>query len=220
MNPEILVAVKTSPNLPSMPSVAMRVVEMAQSEEVDVNELADLIATDPALTTKILKTVNSPFYGLSKEVATISQALVVLGLQAVKTLVLGFSLVRDLKSQEENDSGFDYDTYWRRSIYAAVAARQIGQEVNLAEHEEAFLAALLQDVGMPALHATLGERYDQVLEQDGPSHQTLPDAEQSAIDATHAEVTSLLASTWQLPTILSNPITFHHNPDAAPEESQ
>lgn len=220
LNPQIRIAVKTCPNLPSMPSVAMRVVEMAQSDDVDLNELSDLIATDPALATKILKTVNSPFYGLGKGVSTISQALVVLGLQAVKTLVLGFSLVRSMRRQEANDPGFDYETYWRHSIYAAVAARQIGREIQMKEREEAFLAALLQDVGMPVLHAALGGQYDQVLAEAGPSHQALTKVEHRKIDTTHPEVASLLLDAWQLPAILSNPITHHHNPDAAPDNAK
>ena len=218
MNPEILIAVKTSPDLPSMPSVAMRVVEMTQADDVDVNQLADLVATDPALATKILKTVNSPFYGLSKEVGTISQALVVLGLQAVKTLVLGFSLVRNIRKHEEVNVQFDYETFWHRSIYAAVAARQIGRQINLVQSEEAFLAGLLQDLGMPVLHTVLGERYDAVLAAAGPDHQDLTAVESEMLDATHAEVASLLVSEWQLPPVLSMPITNHHAPDQAPED--
>ena len=216
MNESILEQIRSCPNLPSLPSVAMQVVDMTAADDVDINKLADLITADPALTTKILKTVNSPFYGLSKNVSTVSQSLVILGLQSVKTLVLGFSLVRNLRSHE--DSQFDYQSYWRRSIYAAVAARAIAIEVKLVQREEAFLAALLQDVGMPVLHIAMGTPYDTVVSEVGPNHQSLAAAEQQALGTTHAEVAAHLVTEWKLPPMLGNPIEHHHDPDSAPDE--
>lgn len=213
MNCQLRKKIQSSPNLPSLPSVAMRVVDMTQAEDVDIKELAELITNDPALTTKILKTVNSPYYGLSKNVSTISQALVILGLQSVKTLVLGFSLVRNLRSHE--DAEFDFQTFWRRSIYAAAATRAIATQMNLVQREEAFLAALLQDVGMPVLHTVLGDEYDKVMAQAGPEHRTLPGVEQNVLETTHAEVAAQLVEDWKLPPMLSQPIACHHQPDKA-----
>jgi len=188
---------------------------MTAAEDVDINQLAELITSDPALTTKILKTVNSSFYGLSKNVSTVSQALVILGLRSVKTLVLGFSLVRNMRSHE--DGSFDYPSYWRQSIYAAVAARAIGVEVRLVEREEAFLAALLQNVGMPMLHTVLGEQYDQLVQESGPDHETIFVAEAELLGITHAEVAAFILGDWKLPPLLSEPVANHHTPEASPE---
>src|SRR5215475_11469860 len=94
---ELLSRIGSSPQLPTLPVIAMKVLELTRREDVSVPEIANLIMTDTALASKILKTVNSPFYGLTKQVSTVSAALVVLGLQAAKTLALGFSLLSHLK---------------------------------------------------------------------------------------------------------------------------
>src|ERR1700722_93712 len=96
MNEELIHRIRQCPTLPSLPAIAMQVIDLAQKKEVDIAEIARIISKDPALSSKILRTVNSSFYGRSQTVSTISHALVILGLQSVKTLVLGFSLVSNL----------------------------------------------------------------------------------------------------------------------------
>ena len=119
MKEELLTQIRQCPNLPSLPAIAMEVLNLAQSDEVDIAEIARIISRDPALSGKILRTVNSSFYGRSQSVSQVSHALVILGLQSVKTLVLGFSLVGNL--QKQKSKGFNHLDYWRRSIYAATA---------------------------------------------------------------------------------------------------
>lgn len=198
-----------SNQLPSMPAIAVQVLEMAQRAEVDLGEIATTISRDPALSARILKTVNSSFYGRSHAVSTVSHALVILGLQAVKTLVLGFSLVPTLS--KEKTRGFDHVAYWRRSIYAATAARMLAARVGAKDQqEEAFLATLLADVGMLVLDRVLEKEYADVVAAAGPSHACLSDAERAAMKFDHAEVAQLLAEQWKLPPILTEPIAFHH----------
>src|SRR5438477_12916018 len=145
MNQQLVDCIKQCPSLPSLPSIAMQVLDLAQKADVDIAEIARIISKDPALSGKILRTVNSSFYGRSQHVSTISHALVILGLQSVKTLVLGFSLVTALKGGAVR--GFKHLTYWRRSIYAATAARTLASKVRVVQQEESFLAALLMDIG-------------------------------------------------------------------------
>src|ERR1700722_3954344 len=135
MNAELVIKVQQCPSLPSLPSIAVQILDLAGKPNVDIAEIAKIISKDPALPTKILRTVNSSFYGRSQHVGTISHALVILGLQSVKTLVLGFSLVTNLST--EKPKGFKYLSYWRRSIYAATAARTIAKRVGMVQQEEA-----------------------------------------------------------------------------------
>src|SRR3954470_14394767 len=123
MNESLVDRIKMCPNLPSLPAIAMQVLDLAQKPDVDIAEIARTISKDPALSGKILRTVNSSFYGRSHAVGTISHALVILGLQSVKTLVLGFSLVSNLTKNKAK--GFKHLQYWKRSIYAATASRII-----------------------------------------------------------------------------------------------
>src|SRR5690349_6477844 len=97
MNQDLVKRIRECPSLPSLPAVAMRVLELAAQAQVDIAEIAAVISKDPALSGKILRTVNSSFYGRSQSVTTLTHALVILGLSAVKTLVLGFSLVSNLR---------------------------------------------------------------------------------------------------------------------------
>jgi two-component system cell cycle response regulator len=207
MNEQLVLRVMQCPNLPSLPAIAVQVLDVTQKADVDIAELARLISKDPALSGKILRTVNSSFYGRSHNVGTISHALVILGLQSVKTLVLGFSLVTNLS--KEKPKGFQYLSYWRRSIYAANAARTIAKRVGLVQQEEAFLAALLEDIGMLVLDRVLGDEYGQIHEAN-PIHSTLAAAETQALGMNHADVGGLMAAHWKLPPLLTIPIAKHH----------
>jgi diguanylate cyclase (GGDEF)-like protein len=215
MQQELEQRIRSTPNLPSMPAVAMQVLELAQRPDIDIAQIARIISKDAALSSKILRTVNSSFYGRSQHVATISHALVILGLQSVKTLVLGFSLASNLAKSPSR--GFKHVAYWKRSIVAATAARGIAAKIDLLHTEEVFLAALLMDIGMLVLDQVLGEQYGAVFAR-AATHADLPALERDALGATHAEVGGLLAEQWKLPPLLSIPIAHHHDDPAAIED--
>lgn len=214
MREQLLQRIRQCSALPTLPSIAMEVLDLAQKEQVDIVEIARLISKDAALSSKILRTVNSSFYGRSQTVSTISHALVILGLQSVKTLVLGFSLVGNLSRNRSR--GFNHLTFWRRSIYAATAARTLAAKLGVAQVEECFLATLLMDIGMLVLDQVLGEAYGQVCEQ-ARSHEYLAGAEKSLLGLTHAEVSGILADQWRLPPVLAVPMAMHHTSDAVAE---
>lgn len=216
MNTELVKKIRQCPNLPSLPSIAMQILELAGKPNVDIAEIARLISKDPALSTKILRTVNSSFYGRSQHVSTVSHALVILGLQSVKTLVLGFSLVTTLSKDKQR--GFNHLNYWRRSIYAATAARTIAAKMNVVQQEEAFLGALLQDIGMLVLDQTLGQQYSEICGKS-PTHVDLVKAEIETLGMTHAEVGAILAEQWKLPPILVTTIGASHDPSTVTDRN-
>ena len=211
MNQALLDQLKTSPQLPSLPAIAIKALELARQENVSITEIADLISNDPALSSKILKTVNSSFYGLPKEVSTISRALVILGLQAVKTLALGFSLLTNLKNGPQE--GFDYMVFWKRSIYSAVAAKLLAKKLRVVQQEEAFLCGLLADVGIIVMHRVVGADYDAVVAASNGDQEILAQMSMEKFDLDHTTVGGMLAELWQLPPVLAKPIAQHHNPN-------
>ncbi|MES1209404.1 MAG: HDOD domain-containing protein, partial [Pseudomonadota bacterium] len=170
--------------LPSIPAVAVRVLNLCQRDDLDLLEIADAVGNDPALAAKILKLVNSPVFGLRQEVKTISHALALLGVNAVRTLTLSFSLVRDLRKSQQKG----LQSYWRRSIVSAIAAKELSAAMRFPAGEEAFLAALLQDIGILALGRVCGRDYDRVAAGAGDDHLLLADLERAAFGADHAEV--------------------------------
>jgi diguanylate cyclase (GGDEF)-like protein len=212
MNEQLARKIARCPNLPSLPAIAVQVLELTRLPDVDISELAKVISKDSALSSKILRTVNSSYYGRSKHVGTISQALVILGLQAVKTLVLGFSLVTNLSGQKT--TGFNHLEYWKRSIYAANAARTLANRLGIVQQEEAFLAAVLQDIGMLVLDRVMPAEYGKI-HLAVKTHAALPAAEREILGADHAEVGGMMAETWKLPEVLQTPIERHHAPERA-----
>src|SRR5256885_11798078 len=216
MNDSLLQRIRACPSLPTLPAIAVEVLSLTQKAEIDLAEIARVISKDPALSSKILRTVNSSFYGRAQAVGTISHALVILGLQSVKTLVLGFSLVGNLSQAKPH--GFKHIQYWKRSIYAATAARSIGGKIQLRQQEEAFLAALLSDIGMLVLDVVLGEPYGAICAKV-KTHAELPIAEAESMGMTHAQVGGIVAEGWKLPALLHVPIAMHHTPEDMKDEA-
>jgi len=214
MNQPLLEKVLSCPRLPSLPAIAVEVIELCRQDDINIKQIAKTISNDPALSTKILKTVNSSYYGLSQPVSTISHALVILGLNSVKTLALGFTLVSTVK--DAGSDTFDPNVIFRRCMYSAVGARTIAQHVGVVEHEEAFLAGLLQDLGVIALVQTLKGDYTKLLIEVGDKHGDLWRLERKELQIDHAQVGKALAEKWRLPEILVQPIRYHEHPDNAP----
>jgi diguanylate cyclase (GGDEF)-like protein len=204
------------PKLPSLPMVAMQVLELTEQEDVDLQKIASVIQFDQALAMKVLRTVNSSYYGLPKSCTTIHQALVYLGVNTVKTIVLGFSLTDSLGNEGEDEACFDFVSYWRRGLYSAAAARVIAGRTHACPSEEAFFAALLQDIGMVALYRALGDDYLQAVEEAGEAHRHLPAIEARRFGLDHAEISAAMAERWKLPEPLVETVRHHHRSGDAP----
>lgn len=216
MNPEVLEKVLKCNRLPSLPAVASRVIELTNQDAVSFKDLADTIQNDQALAAKVLRTVNSSLFGLRKKCGTINQAIVMLGLSAVKTLALGFSLVGAIKDCDTE--GFDMPAHWRRALFTAVAAKQIAAKAGIGNQEECFLGGLLQDVGMIALHQALGQEYSEAVGRAEGDHRKVAKIELDTFQIQHADLGALLAQRWKLPEELVMPIKYHEKPTAAPSE--
>lgn len=214
MNPE-LEKILSCPTLPSLPAVALRVIEQTSDENVSLRELARTIENDQGLSAKILKTVNSSFYGLRQRCASIDKALVLLGLSPVKCLALGFSLI-DVMQDPSGRGGFDYVAYWRRGLYTGIAGKFLSERAGMEIGDEIFLGGLLQDVGMVAMHLALGQDYLDVLGDDASDHRTLVQRELEGLDLQHPQVGAMLVQRWKLPAELVMPVKYHERPSAAP----
>lgn len=209
MNEQLLNRIRQCENLPTLPAVAVQVLDLVQDPEADIPKLARLVSKDPALSSKILRTVNSSLYGRPNKISKLTQALTLLGLQTVRVLVLGFSLTRNVKTYKNR--GFKPLEYWRRAIYSATAALTLAQRIHLEFQEEAFVAALLMDLGMLVLDEIFGESYGKINEK-ARTHSDLLKLEDQMLQTTHAEVSGALAEMWGLPPVLAVPMAFHHKP--------
>lgn len=198
--------------LPTLPSVGLQVLQLTRNPNVSAEQIAKVIETDPALSAKVLKTVNSSIYALKDPCTTIRRSLGYLGLAAVKSLVLGFSLM-DSGKGVGNAPGMD--EYWKRTIYAASAARAIAQMTKSFDPDEAFTAALFQDLGALAMYASIPNEYATVVNAAPAEHDKHPDMERTALGFTHTEAGAALASQWRLPDRYVQAIQHHHDPEQA-----
>jgi HD-like signal output (HDOD) protein/GGDEF domain-containing protein len=183
----------------SLPAVAMQVLELTNNPQVDTRALKDCIENDPALTGKILRIVNSSLFGLSRQVSDLNQALALLGTKPLKLLVLGFSLPPGLFAGVTSDVlGY----YWRHTLTKAVAGREISETLFDVPGDDAFIAGLLQDIGMLLLIQELGEPYVRFLETTCTSGKSLEPLEAEAIGFDHTTLSARLLTQWGLPQTL------------------
>jgi diguanylate cyclase (GGDEF)-like protein len=206
LSPELRARLEHCATLPTLPAVAVRVLTLCQSEDIDLRQIADAIGQDPALSAKVLRLVNSPAFGLRQEVRTVPHALALLGLNAVRTLALSFSLVRDLRKGQQ--AGLQ--VYWKRSIASAVAARELALALRFPAPDEAFLAALLQDIGILALGRVAGREYEGIASRAGDDHDRLAELEREVFGADHADVGGWMVETWNLPRPLCQAVASSH----------
>jgi HD-like signal output (HDOD) protein/GGDEF domain-containing protein len=183
----------------SLPGVAMRVLELTRNPQVDTAALKRCIENDPALTGKILRVVNSSLFGLSREVSDLQQALALLGIKPLKLLVLGFSLPSGLFGGVPVEA---LERYWRRTLTKAVAARELSESVWRQAGDDAFIAGLLQDLGVLVLLQELGQPYAQFLEKVQASGKDLLEWELQAMGFEHTTLSSRLLGHWGLPESL------------------
>jgi HD-like signal output (HDOD) protein/GGDEF domain-containing protein len=183
----------------SLPAVAMKVLELTDNPKIDVAALKQCIENDPALTTKLLRVVNSSLFGLSREVCDLGQALAMMGIKPLKLLVLGFSLPPGLFEGLTTEI---LEWYWRHTLIKAVGARQISETVWRQPGDEAFIAGLLQDLGLLALVQQLGEPYVRFVEKVRAQERDLRALEVEALGFDHTALSARLLDQWGLPNVL------------------
>lgn len=184
----------------------MKVLELTDNPVVDTQALKACIERDAALTTRLLRVVNSSLFGLSGEVSDLNQALALLGTKPLKLLVLGFSLPSGLFGRV----GIDIlAQYWRHTLTKAVAAREISQTIWNRPGDDAFIAGLLQDIGEMILIEELGIPYVNLLKKSFCGSVNLQELEVEAMGFDHTELTSKLLDHWHLPEALVNAVRWN-----------
>lgn len=197
--------------LPTLPAVAVQVLTLCQKPDPQIPQIAKVISNDPALAAKLLKMVNSPLFGLRSEVTTVTHAISMLGLNSVRTMALSFTLAQSIKGGRQDW----FNDYWKRSALAAVAAREIAIIIGMKEREEAFLGALLQDIGMLVLSQISKKEYDALANPCHGHHERLVAAERAKYGCDHSEVGAWLVAKWKLPAAFGSAVAFSHAPQSA-----
>jgi putative nucleotidyltransferase with HDIG domain len=199
--------------LPALPTIAMEVIQMVDNPKTSASSLGKLISADQALTAKVLKIANSPFYGFPKKISTIDFAIIILGFDALREIVISISLVSSL--QRKADKYIDAKAFWDHSIATGVIARRLARDLGYRISGEVFVAGLLHDMGISILHKYFAGDFKRIVDIVRESDLAFLEAEESVLQVTHAEVGGWLAERWNLPDHLTEAISLHHTPGLA-----
>ena len=196
--------------LPTLPLVASRLIEAVARPGTGSDEVARILALDPSLTARTLRLANSDFYGFPRKVGTVELAVVVLGSNTIRDLVLSASVLATL---DERDGSFE--GLWNHSMASAVAARLLADHTRYRHAGEAYAAGLLHDIGKVVLRQTDSRRFQAVLALAREQGEPMETAELGLFGSSHAQVGAWLAERWGLPADLVEAIETHHRPEAA-----
>jgi len=214
MSPEyIKEKVQTIIQLPALPTIAMEIVDMVDNPRTSASQLGKVISTDQGLTAKVLKIANSPFYGFPRKISTIDFAIIVLGYDALKEIVISISLVSSL--QKKSDLYFDAKAFWDHAIASGVLARRLARDLGYRVSGEVFVGGLLHDMGVSVLHRYFKSEFKRIVDIARETDLTFLEAEESVLGVTHADVGGWLAERWNLPDHLVEAISVHHTPGKA-----
>ncbi len=205
--------------MPAFPKSVHQVLKLAGDINCSQKELVEVIKKDPVFTLKILRLVNSAYFGLSREVTSINHASVYLGLNTLKNVALGLAAVGAIP--KSSVAGLDMGAFWLHSLAVATGTRMLGSMLGVSRDEAAdyFAAGLLHDIGKVVFALYLPDEFQQVSEKISESGVSYTEAEIEVIGATHCEIGALLAEKWNLPKDLHAAIARHHTP-ADGESSQ
>ncbi|HUU85733.1 MAG TPA: GGDEF domain-containing protein [Phycisphaerae bacterium] len=195
-------------NLPTLPVVALKLIELTQMPDVSAAAIAEVIQNDPALSAKLLKLANSSMFGMPKKIASLQQATVILGLRTVKVMVLSFSVMDCFEGPA--DGRFDFEKYWRRSLSMAVGAKLLADAVSDLRRDEAFVGGLLADIGMMAAVRCAAQEYEPVTRAYALRTVPIQEVEEEILGVTHATISSHLLAHWGLPDMLCEAVAAHH----------
>jgi len=209
----------SSPQLPTLPTVAVRLLELSKDPEAEIRDVIDVIKTDPAISAKILKSTNSSFFGFKSQVTSIDRAVPLLGTTVVTSLALSFSLVE--AAMTTGPLAVHYSAYWKQSIVQACAAETISECWAKGLSCEYFLAGLLADLGRLAMLKTIPKPYQEVLAAAENEPRDLAELETDMVGISHVDVGVKMMENWKLPAGLVQSVRLHHAPvPTVLEESQ
>lgn len=198
-------------DLPTLPEVPTRVLQMSGDNEIPLSEISAVIERDPPLTTNILRIANSAFYGFSQRVSTLQTAMALLGLNEIVNIVCSVSVVSMFGRSGERPY-LSAEGFWRHSVGCGLAAQMLSRRFKFDGHGVEFVAGLIHDIGVLICAQYLPGQYRQIREIMEHTSCEMSEAEEEVLGTTHCELGAWMAHRWHLPQILVEGIRFHHAP--------
>lgn len=207
--------VQSCSNIFTLPEIYFRVRDVVENPHSTMDDLANALKIDPAISARVLKIVNSPLYGFPKQIDTVTRAVNLLGMQAIRDLVTATTIGRRFSGM--TTEVMDLSAYWRKSILCALMAAKIAKACGIRDSERFFIEGLLRDIGHLVLYQTLPQRAQAALIEAGNLGTSLAEIEQASIGCNYAEVGAELIHFWGMPAEIEQAIRHQRNPHAAGE---
>jgi putative nucleotidyltransferase with HDIG domain len=198
--------------MPSLPTSLTKVLEICNNPQTSPADLNHVISLDPVLVGRVLKLINSAYYGLGPPVTNLARAIIMLGINTVKNLALSTTVIGNLASKTAS-SGLDMEGFWRHSLAVGVSAKLLAKKrgIDGKMTEEYFTAGLLHDIGKIPLNAVLAKDYMLTVSSADREHEPLSLAEENALGLNHCEAGAMITAAWKLDGAIGDAIRYHHS---------
>jgi putative nucleotidyltransferase with HDIG domain len=196
--------------LPTLPSIAIEVNHLLENYETSIEQLTRVIEKDPAIVVKILKLVNSAFYGFRSKVSNISNAIILMGYNTVRNAIISVSVINAFQEKQRLD-GFNIIDFWKHSIAVAVTSKHIANSTQICDSNDAFTAGLLHDIGKFLMAQFFSLLFKTAYQEAKALGVSFYEAEKKTLPITHPVMGSRLAENWHLPEALIAVIKYHHH---------
>jgi putative nucleotidyltransferase with HDIG domain len=213
MNQDLEKIIATTGDIPPMPLVATKVMQLIEEEKANAAEIAQLITTDPALAARIMKLSNSAFYGCQRKIQTLNSAIMVLGFNTMRSMVIAIAV-----KEMYHPYGLTEKLLWEHSVGTAIAARLIANKTRLVNPDECFLAGLLHDIGKMVMNQSERAKFSSLVQESYNRMVPFCELEQSVFPYTHAELGGYVLKKWNLPDSLVTAVIKHHELTFAEDE--
>jgi putative nucleotidyltransferase with HDIG domain len=202
-----------------LPGIVARVLKETENQEVSAQSIEKLLSSDQALASKVLRVVNSAYYGLSGQITSLSQAIMILGMPQVRNLVLSVSAISTMKPKTPRQHE-TLKLFWLHAFGTAAATQIIAQQkrMKVNDTEALFLGGLLHDIGRLFLYSMFTQTYDQVLKHAQDKQIPVTEAEEKLLGLNHSEIGAAMATAWKLPPSLIELIDKHEGPFEASDD--
>ncbi len=205
MDPQLLKSkIEAVKQIPTLPGVLSKMTAMIHDPETSTEQLGGVISRDQVLAAKVLKLINSSFYGFPGRISSVSHALVLLGFNVIKGMVVSAS-VFDMMNRAVVG-------LWEHSLGCATLSGIIARKLGEKESEEVFVAGLLHDIGKVMIKVSLPDDYDRIQRMSAVQEIVVREAEQEIVGVDHARIAQWVAAQWHLPEAIAEPMVYHHEP--------
>lgn len=198
-------------SLPSIPKIISEVSNLFNNDRISAIDLCKVISKDQAIVAKILAVANSPLYGLPRRVSTIEFAVVIIGFEQIKNILVALSLVEVFKNNRSNVN-WDHQAYWIHSLLTATAAKRIADDLHYQKSGEVFTVGLLHDLGLAVLQYYMNSDFNKICRVVKQNQLSFFCAEKELLGFTHQEIAGVLFEKWNFPQYVIDAVLHHHNP--------